>query len=236
MNNIVDWDDLIVPNKDVEITKTSIFGNEVLILDNVLTEESFSNLSEVSKNLSISRYKSSGSDPGFIDARFSGVEELRPIASIVVNCVRNYWSMEVATNHGFGWAINYFKSLGTDTPFIGGNPHIDNGGGGVAALLYLNKCKVEGTALYKTNTGVSRVQHQGQEIPQNYGTDYRLTPKNFRDNFLAREVISGEPNRMIIYSEGMYHGASHTEQQHTNEYRRTLVSFYVPLFSHQDGK
>lgn len=236
MNNIIDWDDLITPNKDVQVTVASIFGNEVLILDNVLTEESFSNLSEVSKNLTISRYKSCDSSQGFIDARFSGVQELKQITSIVLNCVRNYWSDEVSPNRDFGWAINYFKSLSTDLPFIGGTPHIDNGGTGVAALMYLNNCKVEGTALYKTSTGVSRVLHTRQIAPYDYSQDYRLTAKNFRDNFVAREVIPGEPNRMIIYNEGLYHAASHTEKQHTNEYRRTLVSFYDPLFSHSDAK
>ena len=132
MNNFIDWDSLIVPSKDIQVTKMRVFDSDILVLDNVLTEESFSNLSEVSKTLSISQYNEPPLDRGFIDARFNGVQQLKPIVNIVLNCVRQYWSAELATDPDFTWAINYFKSLDTSLPFIGGAPHVD-GVEGVAA-------------------------------------------------------------------------------------------------------
>lgn len=234
MNNlIIDWDRIVVPNThNIKVTKMEVFGQTVLVLDNVLTKESFEEVSRLSDELPVSNYKSYHIPPQFIDARFQGVDTLTPLSNIVVKCVRQYLGVECDVGKSDTWAINYFKTIDQEPPFIGGTPHIDSIGQGFASLLYLNNQEIGGTAFYKTKAGVCKVQDPAQKLRNQYSRDYRLTQEDYLRNFEDMEVVKGVPNRMLIYSSDMYHGASHSEQQHVDTFRKTLVCFYSHLYDY----
>jgi hypothetical protein len=233
INEVVVWDEAVVINPRIEVNKINVMGETVLVLDNVLTEESYRTVGELSDKVTKSKY---GVDPdnlnSHIDARFTGTDMPARLRDLIILCIREHLGMEVSPNTS-NFSINYFMSKQGGEAFIGGSPHIDSEQG-YASLLYLNKNKIAGTSFYRTHGGTCRIFDRRQAVKGLFMGGYLFTEEDFIQNFSGREVIEGIPNRLIIYPGNFIHGACHTNKEHTSEYRKTLVSFFELLLEYKN--
>ena len=220
-------------NSNYKFTTKNVFGETVLIFDDILTEKCFINLENISnsfpKTLFIPNHYSQNGKT-YIDARTT------------LEFTNNYLYQNFILSQIFekfnglkvSWfnylVINFTKTVAPKKNMIGNVPHYDQAN--MATVLFFDDIEGNGTGFYRTKTGRHLILSEAdQEMVfcndyLKYGYDYYFTQEDFETFYDAKEFIQAKKNRLIIYGGRMLHGAVHNENMFRNNFRKTLITFH----------
>ncbi len=220
-------------NPHFKVTRKIVFGETILIYDNILTEKSFNNLDKISDNfpktLFLPNYYNQNGKT-YIDARTT------------LEFKNNYLMMNFLLNQIFqhfnglnvSWfeylVINFSKSIEPKKNMIGNIPHYDQED--FASVLFFDDIEGNGTGFYKTKTGMHLILNKTDEDISfcnkflDYGYDYYFTQKDFETFYDEMEFIQAKKNRLLIYRGRMLHGAVHNENMFKNNFRKSMITFH----------